>query len=532
MGTSPDDVMQSFRRTADVDAERTALWVGGREYSYGFLAEQAGRIAGWLRERAGGQLRRVGILAERNVAAYLGLLGARWAGAGYVPLNTGFPPARLQKILDLSKIDALLLDASSLGLLEQLDPWVDPERILLLDSPSTTAGGRGIDGSDKVRATAPVPSPVGTSPESEAYLVFTSGTTGEPNCVAVSVGNLSHAIHALLERHPLGKEDRFSQFFELSFDFSVMDLFVAWQVGAATCVIPPAQRMGPGRFIRDHRLSVWTSVPSDVARMQSLGMLKPGVFPSLRHSFFSGELLAAELARAWQEAAPNCRVVNLYGQTEAPIGSLTQVFGPAARVTEENGSVAIGTALEGVRAAVVGGDGSFLPPGHRGELAVAGPHVARGYINNPALTARKFRGLVHPEWGRLTWYFTGDRAREDADGTFHFLGRSDNEVKISGYRVMLEEVEVHLREVTGRDTVATVAWPTSGHFAQGIAAAVEGPAMDPSALIRALRARVPHFMAPRRILFLDEMPRGINGKVDRRAVLSILESSGPAGEGR
>jgi amino acid adenylation domain-containing protein len=510
-----------FYRSARKYPGGSALRVDGESYSYGNLAELAAGIAGWLRSRDCAPAGRVGILCSRSVHAYAGILGVCWSGSCYVPFSEGWPDTRVQEVAQIAQLDALLVEKNCLGRLSASLLDKVSGKVLLLDDTSTEVFGVKVEGWKTLNLSRPVEAPIPVGEDQEAYLVFTSGTTGSPNGVAISVGNLAHGITSLTSRYSFSCEDRFSQFFDLSFDFSVMDLFVPWGVGAETCVLPAAARLDPRGFIRDGCLTVWTCIPSSIAIMRRMGVLQADLFPSLRLSCFSGEALAAEAASSWQKAAPNSRIVNLYGQTEAPIGTLAHEYGPAAKITEENGFVAIGTRLPFCEAGVLSAKGRFLEPGNAGELAVAGSHVAGSYVNNASLTEKKFVLLDHPEKGRSRWYRTGDLARENSDGTFHFLGRMDNEVKVSGHRVMLEEVEFYLRQVVGERECAVIPHPSRSGGVESLVAFVAGGKKDEEAVKREMGTYLARPLVPRRIFLLGSLPLSRNGKVDRGALERI-----------
>jgi D-alanine--poly(phosphoribitol) ligase subunit 1 len=507
-----------FSRHTSRSPGRIALWVDGQTYSYAELADRSRRIAAWIHHKTGGRGRRVAILSRRTLAAYVGILGSCWAGACYVPLNPAFPEKRLLAILDKARPDALIVDTQALSLLTPAIRRFFLGRILLGDSDTTSVDGEAIDGLNSLSTSETMAEPVACGPNAEAYLVFTSGSTGAPNGVVISAGSLAFAIKSLSARYPFTAEDRFSQFFDLSFDFSVMDLFVPWHHGASTYVVPDSQKLAPGRFIIDHHLTVWTCVPSLITLMTRMKMLRPGIFPVLRLSCFSGETLTAEAARLWQDSAPNGIVVNLYGQTEAPIGSMAQTFAPDAPLTEETMGVALGTPLEDIRVAILGKDGGFVPQGQVGELALSGPHVAACYLDSPQRTTEKFQELAHPQYGLRTWYLTGDLARQAQDGVFHFLGRADNELKVRGHRVMLEEVEYHLRQASGCSVVAVVPWRSASGDIEGLVGFVVGKAPDEKSMKNAMLEVLPKQLVPRRILFIDEMPLSQNGKIDRKVL--------------
>jgi len=322
----------------------------------------------------------------------------------------------------------------------------------------------------------------------------------------------------MLEIYAFSTHDRFSQMCELTFDVSVLEMFTAWHSGASLHVVPSGQLMGPSRFIQERSLTFWSSVPSTVAIMRRLKMLSPGAFPSLRYSVFCGEPLPASSVEAWQKAAPHSVVENLYGPTEATVVCIGQRCEAPLVVTGGRGTVAIGKPFTGTEAAIMSPSRQFLPRGERGELALSGKQLAMGYLKDGQGTAARFRSID----GRR-WYLTGDWAIQDSDGRFHHLGRIDNQVKVLGNRVEIEEVEAHLREVCGHASVAAVAWPVINGSAQGIVACVAGNARSSVNEIRkAMLSRVPRYMVPTHVRILESLPLGVNGKIDRAALAGIL----------
>jgi acyl-coenzyme A synthetase/AMP-(fatty) acid ligase len=288
--------------------------------------------------------------------------------------------------------------------------------------------------------------------------------------------------------------------------------------------------MAPAGFLQQHEITFWMSVPSAIAVMQRLKQLRPNAFPKLRVAIFGGEGFPVESARAFAEAAPNAVVDNLYGPTEATVACLRHRFGEPPDVTPGRGTLSIGEPYPGMEAAIVGADMSFLGVDQTGELAICGPQVALGYFGEEDQTRRRFPMLDHPRLGRSRWYLSGDLAYRDARGRFHCLGRADNQVKVNGFRVELEEIEAHLRSVCSTDEVAAVAWPANGNGnASGIVAFVggtNGHRIEAPAVREKLRDRVPIYMVPSRIMSLEALPLSVNGKVDRLKLLALLEQKG------
>jgi amino acid adenylation domain-containing protein len=497
--------------------QATALFVDGHAFSYGELASLARRIAGWLDRGSHPRSGRVAILASRSLPACAGVLGTLWSGGAYVPVNPQTPEDRLLRILEMAQVDAIIADPAGLRMLTERVLRIAPRRILCGAHPAEAISDF------KVESMADLPDPDSQAPavvagEDLAYILFTSGTTGTPKGVMIEAGSVAQFRKVVQERCAFRPDDRVSQMAELTFDNSVLDLFVTWAAGAGVYVVPAAQLMAPARFIREHQLTIWFSVPSTAVMMEQMKMLKPGAFPSLRISIFAGEALPMATARAWQIAAPNSIVENFYGPTEVTVDCIAQCLDEPPNVTRNRGTLAIGKPFPGIEAGIVDPGLNFLPPEEEGELVVSGRQVARGYLGDAALTAARF-----PTVDGRRWYRTGDLAYQDRSGAFHHLGRVDNQVKVLGNRVELEEVEAHLREVVGTDLVAAVAWPVSDGRASGIVAFHCSPAIGRDAVREGMKKRVPSYMVPGRVERLETLPMSTSGKVDRKALLRGLE---------
>jgi amino acid adenylation domain-containing protein len=452
------------------------------------------------------------------------VLGVAWSAAAYVPLSPRWPASRIQAAADAARLDALIADRGGAKLI----PPTLAQAIRLLIVPDRDAA-RAIPGASgqEVLAVGSLPdhsdlgAPAPMSPDDLAYLIFTSGTTGAPKGVLVPAGAVAAYIAALAARKAMTPDDRASQFTELSFDPSLGEIFVPWGAGASLHVVPAQSRVSPAKFIRDQRLTIWGSAPSAIAWMRDTRSLRPGSLPNLRYSSFGGEPLPLAAVRAWQAAAPNSVIDNLYGPTEATVDCAGQRVeaGATPIVTPGRGILAIGAPHPGSELAVLGPERRPARAGEAGELAIAGRQLAIGYLDAPDMTAERF-----PRIDGKRWYLTGDIAMQDESGVFHHLGRLDNQIKIHGQRVELEEVEAHLRAVAGIEQVAAVAWPVADGVAQAIVAFVARGGTPPERIREALRARLPSHMVPDAIHEVAALPLNANGKLDRCALIDRLEA--------
>jgi acyl-coenzyme A synthetase/AMP-(fatty) acid ligase len=182
--------------------------------------------------------------------------------------------------------------------------------------------------------------------------------------------------------------------------------------------------------------------------------------------------------------------------------------------------------------AVVDARKRFLLPGAPGELAISGPQVTQGYLNDPELTRRRYPELLHPEIGMSAWYLTGDEGYQDSSGTFHFLGRRDNQVKYLGHRVELEEIEHHLREISGSAEAAVIAWPVKEGLVQGLVGFIGSGHVGVRSVEREMKSRFPRQLVPTSIVLVERMPRNRHGKIDRAQLRGLLEKAPTGGDGK
>lgn len=512
-------------RSAQAHPHRPALTVGGETWTYSELLMAASAIAGRV-DGLDGEQPVVGIFASRTWSAYAGVLAALQLGSAYVPLNPRFPDARIKTIIGRAAVTHIIVsesDKERLAHLVTASKGAAPRLVIVPDDKRRYSGSPLIV--EPSRISAPdVPS------ERHAYILFTSGSTGEPKGVAISQVNLSayldEAIKALVPR----PEDRFSQTFDLSFDLSAHDMFVCWSSGAHLVVAAPEDLRQPAAYIRDNNLTHWFSVPSLAYQARLQGALVAGAFPSLKSSLFCGEALALDLATVWQSAAPNGSTENWYGPTEATIACTRYVLKPGE--TTQNGIAPIGVPFDGTRAWVLRSDLSVASDDEAGELVLGGRQVAAGYIDDPLRTAASFVALPgEPD----TCYRTGDLAVK-RDGVLHFLGRVDTQVKIRGHRVELAETEGVLRQIAGGSQSIAFAWPPEEPSGKYILAAVEAQARDVAPMLKELRSGLPDYMVPSNIYFFDRFPTNASGKADRAAIareiaLRMQSRAPEAGEG-
>ena len=485
---------------------RPALHLAGEVVSYQQLCSSSAVIAVALQQLTTaieGEVR-CALAIAKTVNGYCSIIATQLANQCWIPLNAAFPVARNLAILAQSKPQVLLLtpefsaqaepliNGLSYGVIllfvgwQALPEWA-PDNAVLLESEQISQGTEvALCHRDC----------------SLAYIMFTSGSTGSPKGVAVSQANVIAYLNRMDALYQPNQQDRFSQFFEFTFDLSVHDLFVCWQAGG--CLYPAGlvDNLMPTAYVRRHQLTYWFSVPTMGASLHSLGQLKPGTMESLTHVLFCGEALPVDVARGFQLGAPNAVVDNLYGPTEATIAFSYQRLGEPSDT--DKGIVAIGKPFDGLEVAVVDANFILCRTGVKGELWLSGDQLAVGYWQRPQLEAEVFIDLTLEGKVGQRWYRSGDLASIDAQGNIGFYGRMDNQIKIRGYRIELQEVEQVVMAATGVSSVAAIEVyesQTPGTSASAIRLFAVAPDSDVDTLMAQCREHLPSYMQPDELIW-------------------------------
>ncbi|HVU04660.1 MAG TPA: amino acid adenylation domain-containing protein [Polyangiaceae bacterium] len=517
MSTEPvENLARAFFDTALAHPDRPALVLPGRTLTYAELAREVRRLRAALATEPPGS--RIGVFASRSLGAYAGVLAVLASGSAYVPENPAFPAERNRYVVEKAGLSTLVVsDECAAEIVALLRATSGHFRLVALE-PTPALEGALAEFAHRVRldvaGDAEDPSIAEVDSETAAYVLFTSGSTGNPKGVVVRHRNVRRYIRSVLALDAVFPEDRVSQTFDLTFDLSVHDLFTAWSSGAALVVYSNAALGSPIPFSREERVTVWFSVPSLAAFLESSRLLEEGGLPDLRLSFFCGEKLTFNTVALWRRIAPRTKIVNLYGPTETTIAVTRFEVPPDFPESESlHGGIPIGDPLPGQKLEIRREDGSLAPLGEAGSLFLSGDQVTAGYLGEPELTRSRFA-----EDGERVWYRTGDLVLRDARGHVQFLGREDFQVKIMGYRVELGEIEHALMKASGAaQAVADVAVIRNG-MEELYAVLPKALRPEKKRIREALKLALPPYMLPRHYVFSDELPLNANGKVDRRAL--------------
>lgn len=503
-----------------------AIQLGDEHYTYSNLLRNVHSLATFLNSIDHSCIR-CAVYSDRNYSAYLSILAILFAGKAYVPINPSeINNRKKQRTIELSQPGVICIDAKNLMGVSKLLETLIPTKVCLFCQEHFEHLSEKIPHhqyylwNQKMRPSHAIEGLLAdVLPTNEAYVMFTSGSTGDPKGIVVKHYNVISYIDAMTRLYQPKPNDRFSQLVELTFDLSVHDLFLCWSNGASLYVMPEDYIFGIKNFMRKNAITFWISVPSTITLLNQIGHLEKNNFPALRQSFFCGEALSITQARLWQVAASNSEIHNIYGPTEATV-AFTYFKFRQKDFYDKDGIVPIGQPLGSGRVAIVNKDGELCNPGEIGELCLSGQQVVSGYLNNQQATQNQF---VYFSWDerKTCWYKTGDLAIQNVENQLEYKGRIDDQWQIRGYRIERLEIENELKRIAKSEAIAISPLLDGVDNVIGfIAFVVED--LDEKQLIKDLRLYLPRIMLPNCIVKLKAIPKNMNGKTDYTALKKIV----------
>jgi amino acid adenylation domain-containing protein len=464
---------------------------------------------------------RVGLYMVKSIDAIVTIFGALKAGAAYVPVDPGAPPARCAYILNNCSVRVIVTERRLSGALtaelEKLGP-VPP--LLLLDEAEGEIRpiARMLEREQGARPAPPVAT-ADPGPDGLAYILYTSGSTGKPKGVMLTHRCAVSYVDWCSDVFQPTEEDRFSSHAPLHFDLSILDIYVPLKHGGTLILIGEELGKDPlnlAPLIAEKRITVWYSTPSILSLLAQYGKLARYDYSALRFVFFAGEVFPVPQLRALKALWPHPRYFNLYGPTETNVCTYYEV--PREIPADRTEPFPIGKTCEHLECMVIDQDGTVVPKGEEGELVVWGPGVMIGYWNLPEQNAAAFL-----EANGKRWYHTGDLVVEEPNGDYIFHGRRDRMVKRRGYRVELGEIEAGLATHAQAKEVAVVALPDkdAGVKIKAFLSLKDG--VKPSIIeMKAFSMeKLPKYMVPDTFTFVDALPRTSTDKIDYQTLKTM-----------
>ncbi|GAB4560318.1 MAG: hypothetical protein Tsb0020_06870 [Haliangiales bacterium] len=499
----PRDARLHDRVAAQVAArpDATAVIAGDDTLSYRELDQRSSKLARHLQTLDVGPDTMVGVYTDRGVDMVVALIGVLKAGGAYLPLDPSFPQDRIAYMIEDSGTPVILTQAE---LVEELP--AHNATVLKLDA----------DWAEIDKQPDDAPSSDSTKPEHLAYTIYTSGSTGKPKGVEIPHRAAVNFLTSMAEQPGFGPDDKLLAVTTLSFDISVLELFLPLTCGG-TIVIATRDQAVDGidlmELMESNAVTVMQATPATWRLLIEAGW--EGT-PSLQKVLCGGEAWPPGLARELGTRA--AEVWNMYGPTE------TTIWSTCARITDPD-DVTIGRPIANTDTYVLDKHLQPVPVGVAGELHIGGDGLARGYHNRPDLTSERF---IDSPFGDGRLYKTGDLVKYRPDGSLQYLNRIDNQVKVRGYRIELGEIEAILERHPAVKQPVVIVWD-SGNGDKRLAAYIvyeEGQSLTGSELRSFLRGDLPDYMIPHLFVEMDALPLTANGKINRRALPDPLKQGG------
>jgi D-alanine--poly(phosphoribitol) ligase subunit 1 len=484
------NVIERIDHWAAVAPETIAHISGERSVTYGELSRRSDALAVYLTERFGHDHSPIAVLGHREPEMLIAFVGTVKSGRPYVPIDTALPQPRIEKILAISRA-AMLLSTDDVAQFSRRDIRGDRK---------------------SVERDAPF------------YILFTSGSTGEPKGVIITLACLEHFISWMLaEQQFIERAEVFLNQAPFSFDLSVMDLYCSLATGGTLFSINGDLVEKPKQLYRalaSSGVTTWVSTPSFARMCLVEEKFAEAMLPRVRRFLFCGETLAPQTAAQLLARFSQAQVWNMYGPTEATVATTSIQIDHS--ILQKYSPLPVGRVMPGTQILMVDQNCHELPANERGEIVIAGPNVSPGYVGQPDLTAHAFFG-----YRGVRAYKTGDLGGF-RDGLLFFEGRIDEQIKLSGYRIELGDVEANLRMLPTVRDVVVIPVIKNGAAQSVTAFVLLGARHEPSdfnlahSLRTQLSKHLPAYMLPRKFVFLDAFPVTANGKVDRAALSRSL----------
>lgn len=501
--TVEKSIHQLFEEQAEKTPDNIGVVFGSKQLTYKELNTRANNIAKMLRSRGVGKDSIVAIISKRSLEMMVGILAILKSGGAYLPINPDHPVERIKYMLEDSNAKAMLIQNNNL-----IIQGFEGEVINLEDEEHYIKPCNNLK-------------PV-SGPEDLAYVMYTSGSTGNPKGVMIEHQSAVNILLSMQNKYPLNENDTFLLKTIYTFDISVAEIFGWFLSGGRLTILPPGDEKEPLKILEaiyKYNITHINFVPTmlneflDMLSMKACSDLK-----SLRYIFACGEVLSINVATKFHNMIKGTKLENLYGPTEATIYS---TWYSVDKITKQH-SVPIGKPLDNYKVYILGKNGKINPIGVAGELCLAGIGLARGYMNREKLTDEKF--ICNPYDTKTKIYLTGDLARWMPDGNIEFLGRIDYQVKIKGFRIELGEIETQLLALERIKEVVVVARDDYSGNKYLCAYMVLDKELDTHAIVRHLSQSLPDYMIPSYFIRLEKLPLSSNGKVDRKALPAPTES--------
>lgn len=489
------DLLNDLYLTFKNNSERSFLCNEDKFYSYSQLLECISKIRAYIRMNIDENQHAVGLVVNTDIYTYATIFALWFEGKAYVPILPTAPEDRNVTVTKEAKLTHVLSSRA-------VDQKLTVHIVITSSLKNVTIDER----------------PRYNEIDRVAYILFTSGTTGTPKGVQITIGNLSAFISAMCALgHEIHNDDRVLQMFELTFDFSVVSYLLPIYGGACIYTIPEGEIKYSYvlDLIEQYHLTVLFLVPSVITYLQMY-------FDELnvtetRLCSFCGEALMLDITNRWQKCIPNARIINFYGPTEDTV-FCSYYDVNSMQQKSLNGVVSVGKLMQNGEMIILKEDNEIAALGERGELCLSGPQLSPGYWNNPVKNAESFF-----EYNGKRFYRTGDLCYLDEGNDLMYVGRIDFQAKIQGFRVELSEIEHYANEALPEGEMSICVAFTNKIGNSEIGLALQGKKYDTISILDHIKSKLPPYEIPTKVLFFEKFPLNLNGKLDRKSITKKFE---------
>lgn len=494
-------IVQQILKSIKDNSKKNAFCIEDVFYTYNDLATYISKIQYAIQTQTSSQEINFGLIVNNDLETYATIIALWLEGKAYVPINPEAPLERNINIIEQSKIKTIIDSTENFK----------NDNYRLINSGNLPIESFEISANN-------------INESNLAYILFTSGTTGSPKGVPITLSNLIHFAKSMNHLgYKIQSSDRCLQMFELTFDFSVVSYLIPLLNGACIYTVSKhkIKYLEIYRLIKDYNLTILPMVPSILNYLRPF--FKKIKAPSVRFNIFCGEALDLDIIDEWFTCVSNSNIINFYGPTEATVFCTYYEYKPTKTNKAYNGVMCIGKPMKYNDLIIIDENNKVLGENQKGELCISGKQLTNGYWDNNELNKKSFFHTTHKNELKR-FYKTGDECFFDKDFDIMYVSRIDFQAKIQGYRVELSEVEYYSKKILSNLNLAAVI--VKNKFKNNeIALAIEGSKIETKNVLKYLKTKLPDYMIPTKIIFFDRLPLNLNGKTDRKKISTLIESN-------